>query len=117
MGKYIIDVGEGYIRHGLERTLTIPVRINEHEDHWIDTRIPVTPYTEPDLEQVRKEAYEKGKMDIYIEDIKTINALKKEVDEAYQRGYETAKHKCNIQSEKDMREVGERHYQKGLSDA
>jgi len=60
MSKYIIDVGEGYIRHGLERTLTIPVRINEHEDHWMDTRIPVTPYTEPDLEQVRREEYEKG---------------------------------------------------------
>ena len=60
MSKYIIDVGEGYIRHGLERTLTIPVRINEHEDHWMDTRIPVTPYTEPDLEQVREEAYRQG---------------------------------------------------------
>lgn len=61
MSKYIIDVGEGYIRHGLERTLTIPVRINEYEDHWMDTRIPVTPYTEPvDIEKVRKEAYQKG---------------------------------------------------------
>jgi hypothetical protein len=60
MSNYIIDVGEGYIRHGLERTLAIPVRINEHEDHWMDTRIPVTPYTAPDLEQVRKEAYDKG---------------------------------------------------------
>lgn len=60
MGKYIIEVGDAYVRHGLERTLTIPVRINEHEDHWIDTRIPVTPYTEPDLEQVREEAYRQG---------------------------------------------------------
>ena len=48
-------------------------------------------YKEPDLEQVRKEAYEDG--------------------------YKTAKVQCNIQAEKDMREVGERHYQKGLSDA
>jgi hypothetical protein len=56
--------------------------------------IPVedlTPYTEPDLEQVREEAYEDG--------------------------YKTAKVQCNIQAEKDLREVGERHYQKGLSDA
>ncbi|MEE0898962.1 MAG: hypothetical protein U0L88_15210 [Acutalibacteraceae bacterium] len=51
----------------------------------------LTPYTEPDLEQVRKEAYEDG--------------------------YKTAKVQCNIQAEKDLREVGERHYQKGLSDA
>ena len=51
----------------------------------------LTRYTEPDLEQVRKEAYEKG--------------------------YKTSKLQCNIQAEKDLREVGERHYQKGLSDA
>ena len=50
-----------------------------------------TPYTASDLEQVRKEAYEDG--------------------------YKTAKVQCNIQTEKDLREVGERHYQKGLSDA
>lgn len=51
----------------------------------------LTPYTEPDMEQVRREAYEDG--------------------------YKTAKVQCNIQAEKDLREVGERHYQKGLSDA
>ncbi len=70
MSNYIIDVGEGYIRHGLERTLAIPVRINEHEDHWMDTRIPVTPYTEPDLEQARKEAYEKGYNNGYEDTVK-----------------------------------------------
>ena len=56
-----------------------------------DAVINAKPYTEPDLEQVRKEAYEEG--------------------------YKTAKVQCNIQAEKDLREVGERHYQKGLSDA
>lgn len=91
MSKYIIDVGDAYIRHGLERTLTIPVRINEHEDHWMDTRIPVTPYTEPDLDAIKQEEYEKG--------------------------YKTAKVQCNIQAEKDLREVGERHYRKGYEDA
>ncbi len=60
MGKYIIDVGDAYVRHGLERTLTIPVRINDHEDHWMDTRIPLTPYTEPDIEKVIEEAYKDG---------------------------------------------------------
>lgn len=49
------------------------------------------PYVKPDLEQVREEAYEEG--------------------------YKTAKVQCNIQAEKDLREVGERHYQEGLSDA
>lgn len=47
-------------------------------------------YTAPDLEQVREEAYEDG--------------------------YKTAKVQCNIQAEKDLREVGKRHYQKGLDD-
>lgn len=61
MSKYIIDVGDAYVRHGLERTLTIPVRINEHEDHWMDTRIPVTPYTEPDT----NEAYQRGMEDAW----------------------------------------------------
>jgi hypothetical protein len=56
-----------------------------------DAVINAKPYTEPDLEQVRTEAYEEG--------------------------YKTAKIQCGIQAEKDMREVGERHYQRGLSDA
>jgi hypothetical protein len=56
-----------------------------------DAVINAKPYTEPDLEQVRMEAYEEG--------------------------YKTAKIQCGIQAEKDMREVGKRHYQRGLSDA
>jgi len=51
----------------------------------------LTPYTEPDLDAIKQEEYEKG--------------------------YKTAKVQCDIQAEKDLREVGERHYQKGLSDA
>ena len=79
MSKYIIDVGEGYIRHRPERTLTIPVRINEHEDHWMDTRIPVTPY----LEQVRKESCDKCMNE--VEDL-AYQLYSSKVDEAYQRG-------------------------------
>ena len=56
-----------------------------------------------------------GEMLMAVNDIET--QAEKAQEEAYQRGYETAKHKCNIQAEKDLREVGERHYQKGLSDA
>ena len=55
----------------------------------------LTPYIEPDMEKVRKEAYDKG----------------------YSKGFTNAKVQCNIQAEKDMREVGERHYQKGYQDA
>lgn len=49
------------------------------------------PYIEPDLDAIKQEEYEKG--------------------------YKTAKVQCDIQTEKDLREVGERHYQKGLSNA
>lgn len=75
MSEYIIDVGEAYIRHGLERTLAIPVRINENEDNWMDTRIPVTSYAAPDLEPVRKEAYEKGFNDGVILESNNNNAF------------------------------------------
>lgn len=62
MSKYIIDVGEAYVKHicGKGDMLCLPVRINEFEDNWLNTNIPLTPYTEPDLEQVRKEAYRQG---------------------------------------------------------
>ena len=87
MSKYIIDVGEGYIRHGLERTLAIPVRINEHEDHWMDTRIPVTPYTAPDLEQVKKEAYEEGYESGFVAGhLKAEKSGQKFYEDGYKRG-------------------------------
>lgn len=91
MSKYIIDVGDAYVRHALGRKLIIPVIINNNTEYWVNTNIQLTPYTEPDMEKIREEAHENG--------------------------YKTAKVQCNIQAEKDLREVGERHYQKGLSDA
>lgn len=79
--KYIIKLDENEIAYKT---------VNSNGCPMIGLLHPA-PYTEPDLEQVRKEAYEDG--------------------------YKTAKVQCNIQAEKDLREVGERHYQKGLSDA
>ena len=97
MSKYIIDVGEGYIRHGLERTLAI--RINEHEDHWMDTRIPVTPYTEPSLDEAYAEGYEEG-MQLSIDDAK--------LKELYKRGladaWDAAK-KIDHMSDEDIKNV------------
>lgn len=84
--KYIIEIGR------LERLYKAFISAyGKPEITWLSPEVDLTPYTEPDLEQVRKEAYEDG--------------------------YKTAKVQCNIQAEKDLREVGERHYQKGLSDA
>ena len=83
MGKYIVE---------LKKNETLYKATTRESDGtaYVCSAIG-TPYTAPDLEQVRKEAYEDG--------------------------YKTAKVQCNIQAEKDLREVGERHYQKGLSDA
>jgi hypothetical protein len=62
MSKYIIDVGDAYTKHicGKGDMLCLPVRINEFEDNWLNTNIPLTPYTEPDIEKVREEAYRQG---------------------------------------------------------
>ena len=63
MSKYIIDVGDAYVRHALGRKLIIPVIINNDTEYWVNTNIQLTPYTEPDTEKVRKEAYEQGLFD------------------------------------------------------
>jgi len=67
MSKYIIDVGDAYAEHicGKGDMLCLPVRINEFEDNWLNTNIPLTPYTEPDTEKVREEAYEQGLSDAW----------------------------------------------------
>ena len=66
MSKYIIDVGDAYTEYicGKGDMLCLPVRINEFEDNWLNTNIPLMPYTEHDFEQVRKEAYEQGRKDV-----------------------------------------------------
>ena len=63
MSKYIIDVGDAYVRHALGRKLIIPVIINNDTEYWVNTNIQLTPCTEPDMEkirEVREEAYQEG---------------------------------------------------------
>ena len=89
--KYVVEIPEDKITDFVGSThFLMPYMMAGHIGHH-DTGLPIEPYTEPDLEKVRKEAYEEG--------------------------YKTAKIQCGIQAEKDMREVGKRHYQRGLSDA
>ena len=91
MGKYIVDIdGKNIFSDANGSKLSLFVKVNDASAIFC-TEIPLTPYTEPDLDAIKQEEYEKG--------------------------YKTAKVQCNIQAEKDLREVGERHYQKGLSDA
>lgn len=57
--KYIIDLNPDCVEG---EYLRIPARI-AGEEQWLVTKAALTPYTEPDLEQVRKEAYDKGYAD------------------------------------------------------
>ena len=61
MGKqYIIEIPEDKIADFVGSThFLMPYMMAGHIGHH-DTGLPIEPYTEPDLEQVRKEAYEKG---------------------------------------------------------
>ena len=82
--KYIIELEEDQY--------TIRLLKIKNGEKWPQCDfMAVTPYTEPDIDAIRNEAYEDG--------------------------YKTAKVQCSIQAEKDLREVGERHYQKGYQDA
>lgn len=93
MSKYIIEIEEGkegvmFCQSGI---VSIGLHLEDEESlRGLGIRSAI-PYTEPDMEKIKEEAYEDG--------------------------YKTAKVQCNIQAEKDLRKVGERHYQKGLSDA
>ena len=58
--KYIIEIPDDKIGDFVGSThLLMPYIIAGHERHQ-DTGLPIKPYTEPDLEQVRKEAYAEG---------------------------------------------------------
>lgn len=107
--KYIIVIPDDEIvKYSGASHLFVPYEIAGAHG-YIDTGLSMTSYEEPDLEAIRQEAYDKGKMDACVEDSKNITELKKEAEEAYQKGsvdaWECAK-----------KNAGEA-YQKGLNDA
>ena len=85
--KYIVEIPEDKIADFVGSThFLMPYMMAGHIGHH-DTGLPIEPYTEPDLEQVRKEAYEKGYHDghnVCYENAKDLMEEKK--NEAYQRG-------------------------------
>lgn len=77
--KYIIEIGR------LERLYKAFVSAHgKPEITWLSPEADLTPYTEPDLEQVRKEAYEKGRKDVETQ-FCSYDACKNRQEE-YQRG-------------------------------
>lgn len=85
--KYIIEIPEDKIADFVGSThFLMPYMMAGHIGHH-DTGLPIKPYTEPDLEQARKEAYDKGYHDghnVCCENAKDLMEEKK--NEAYQHG-------------------------------
>lgn len=84
--------------------------------------LQLLPYTEPDLDAIRKEEYYKGfqagsaNTSLVITD----NTIRERIEEAYQRGYDDAKHECQdcqkIMMDAEQERV-DKAYQQGLNDA
>ncbi len=81
--KYIIDLNPDCVEG---EYLRIPARI-AGEEQWLVTKAALTPYTEPDLEQVRKEAYENGYENGFVDGhLKAEQSGQKFYEDGYQRG-------------------------------
>lgn len=57
---YTVTLADEYTVGG---KIGVPVTIDGNHTAWIRTGIELTPYTEPDLDAIRNEAYEKGVQD------------------------------------------------------
>ena len=89
--KYIIEIPEDKTADFIGSThLLMPYSMAGHKGHH-DTGLPIKPYTEPDLEQVRKEAYEQG----------------------YENGFVAG----HLKAEKSGQSFYEDGYKRGISDA
>lgn len=113
--KYIVEIGR------LERLYKASVNGNGKPNMtWLSPEVDLTPYTEPDLHEVRKKAYEKGYHDAAYnchEGCNFLDDAKKKADEEYRRGYADceAHYKAMVQ-DSDTTE-GADAYQRGLTDA
>ena len=85
---YIVYLPERYIekRPDGEEWLQMPINVSGHE-LMIKTVIPLTHYTDLDMEQVRKEAYDKGYQDATVKISSDEQAI---AEKAYQRGLNDA---------------------------
>ena len=86
--KYIATLDSKY---ALGQKLTIPVTINGEHTVWVRAGIELTPYTEPDLDAVRKEAYDEGYKKCLSEHDFDSPCTSCEIEkEAYQKGLDDA---------------------------
>lgn len=96
--KYIIEIPEDKIEDFVGNThFLMPYMMAGHIGHH-DTGLPIEPYTEPDLEQVRKEAYEHG---YYIGYSKYLN---RSYEDGLKDAWEAAR-KIDHMSDEDIKNV------------
>lgn len=64
MAKYIIDIPDEYEKCYVQspsETLYIPMQVGTHNyNDWVGTGLSVTPYTEPDEDEIRQMAHEEA---------------------------------------------------------
>lgn len=120
--KYKIVLSEKYVRkseNGKE-WFQFPVNISG-QLVAIQTIIPLDPYTEPDLEQVGKEAYDNGyetaKHECEDCNANAVKIADDKAHEAYQKGYENGFVAGHLKAEKSGQSFYEDGYQCGLNDA
>ena len=120
MGKYIIDIPDDKVADFVGGThLLMPYLMAGHKGHH-DTGLPLTPYIEPDLEAIRKEAYDEGyKKCLSEHDFDSPCTSCETVKEVYQKGYETGKKEvetkyCSYDACKNRQEEYQRGYKQGL---
>lgn len=110
MSKYIIEIEEGkevvmFCQSGI---VSIGLHLKDEKSlRGLGIRSAI-PYTEPDMEKVREEAFKNG-YDAACKDID----IKSKTNAAYQKGYQDA----TVKISSDEQAIAEKAYQKGLNDA
>jgi len=84
--KYIVEIGR------LERLYKAFINAyGKPEITWLSPEVDLTPYTAPDLEQVKKEAYEKGYENGFVDGhLKAEKSGQKFYEDGYKRGLSDA---------------------------
>lgn len=85
--KYIIEIPDEKIEDFVGSThFLMPYMMAGHIGHH-DTGLPIEPYTEPDIEQIRKEAYEEGKKQAKVQaELDVCHDIEKVAKENYKAG-------------------------------
>ena len=122
MDKYIVEIDGKNICTDSDGSSKLALSVKADNGYAVFcTEIPLTPYTEPDIEQIRNDAYSKGHNDGLKFGYERLKSVEQErIDKAYKRGYDDAKHECQdcqkIMADAEQERV-DKAYQQGVNDA